>query len=75
MYEDLTFKIINVGDNRINRLNHRFARYLLAGGTSKSFLISFINAALLFDGDNQRGGRTNGKGHGGRRRSGDGERN
>ena len=53
MYDDVTFKIINVGDKRINRLNNRFARYLLAGGTGKSFLISFINAALMFDGDDR----------------------
>ena len=50
MYEDATFNIINVGDNRINRFNDRFVRYLLTGGRSKLFLISFINAALMFEG-------------------------
>ena len=53
MNDDLTFKIINVGDNRINRLNDRFARYLLAGGRSKLFLVNFINAALLLEGNDQ----------------------
>ena len=33
MYEDATFNIINVGDNRINRLNDRFVRYLPSTGT------------------------------------------
>ena len=51
MENDMTFKIINVGDNRINRLNDRFVRYLLAGEKGKLFLISFINAALLLEGD------------------------
>ena len=53
MYDDVTFKIINVGDNRINRLNDRFVRYLLAGGRSKLFLITFINAVLLLEDDNR----------------------
>ncbi|MDR1376270.1 MAG: PD-(D/E)XK nuclease family transposase [Synergistaceae bacterium] len=53
MYDDVTLNIIDVGDKRINRLNNRFARYLLAGGRSKPFLISFINAALLFEGDDK----------------------
>ena len=53
MRDDVTFKIINVGDNRINRLNDRFVRYLLAVGKSKLFLIAFINSALLFEGEDQ----------------------
>jgi len=53
MYNDVTFKIINVGNNRINRLNDRFVRYLLAGGKSKLFLAAFVNSALLLEGENQ----------------------
>jgi predicted transposase/invertase (TIGR01784 family) len=46
-----TLEIIDVGPDRINRLNDRFVRYLLAGGRSKPFLISFINAVLLLESD------------------------
>jgi predicted transposase/invertase (TIGR01784 family) len=53
MFEDITFKIINVGDKRINRLNDRFVRYLLAGERSKPFLTAFTNAALLLEGDDR----------------------
>jgi predicted transposase/invertase (TIGR01784 family) len=53
MFDDVTFKIINVGDKRINRLNDRFVRYLLAGERSKPFLIAFINAALLLKGNDK----------------------
>jgi predicted transposase/invertase (TIGR01784 family) len=53
MYDDVTFKIIDVGDKRINRLNDRFVRYLLAGARSKPFLIAFINATLLLEGDDK----------------------
>lgn len=52
-FDDITFKIINVGDERINRLNDRFVRYLLAGERSKPFLIDFINAALLLEGNDK----------------------
>jgi hypothetical protein len=38
MFDDVTLKIIDVGDKRINRLNDRFVRYLLAGERSKLFL-------------------------------------
>jgi predicted transposase/invertase (TIGR01784 family) len=53
MFDDVTFKIINVGDKRINRLNDRFVRYLLAGGRNKLFLIDFLNATLLLEGDDK----------------------
>ncbi|MDR3231632.1 MAG: Rpn family recombination-promoting nuclease/putative transposase, partial [Synergistaceae bacterium] len=46
-----TYSIIDVGDNRINRLNDRFAKYLLTGPRSKPILIDFINDALLLEGD------------------------
>jgi predicted transposase/invertase (TIGR01784 family) len=49
-YDDETLKIIDVGPDRINRLNDRFAKYLLAGPKSKPILIDFINGALLLDG-------------------------
>ena len=52
MYDDVTFKIINVGNDRINRLNDRFVRYIFAE-RSKLFLIAFINAALLLEGDDR----------------------
>jgi hypothetical protein len=52
-FDDITFKIINVPDGRINRLNDRFVRYLLAGERSKPFLIAFINAALLLEGSDR----------------------
>jgi hypothetical protein len=45
-----TLRIIDVGPNRINRLNDRFAKYLLAGPKSKPVLIDFINGVLLLDG-------------------------
>jgi predicted transposase/invertase (TIGR01784 family) len=47
---DETFRIINVGPNRINRLNDRFAKYLLAGSKSKAILIDFLNDVLLLEG-------------------------
>jgi predicted transposase/invertase (TIGR01784 family) len=53
MFDDVTFKIINVDDNRINRLNDRFARYLLASGRGKPFLMAFINSVLLLEGDDK----------------------
>jgi predicted transposase/invertase (TIGR01784 family) len=53
MYDDITFKIINVGNERINRLNDRYARYLLGGSGNKSFLIAFINAVLLLEGNDR----------------------
>ena len=53
MSEDVTFKIINVGKNQINRLNDRFVRYLLTGSQNKVFLIAFINEALLLKGDDK----------------------
>ena len=46
------FDIINVGNNRINRLNDRFIKSLLTGPQSKPILIDFINDALLFEGEN-----------------------
>jgi predicted transposase/invertase (TIGR01784 family) len=52
-YDDETLKIIDVGPNRINRLNDRFAKYLLTGPRSKPILIDFINEALLFSGDDR----------------------
>jgi predicted transposase/invertase (TIGR01784 family) len=53
MFDDITFEIINVGNERINRLNDRFVRYLLAGNGRKLFLIAFINAVLLLEGDDR----------------------
>jgi predicted transposase/invertase (TIGR01784 family) len=53
MFDDVTYKIINVGNNRINRLNDRFVRYLLASGRGKPFLLAFINAVLLLEGDDR----------------------
>jgi predicted transposase/invertase (TIGR01784 family) len=52
-YDDETLKIFDVGPNRINRLNDRFAKYLLAGPRSKPILIDFINEALQFSGDDR----------------------
>jgi predicted transposase/invertase (TIGR01784 family) len=52
-YDDETLKIINVGPNRINRLNDRFAKYLFTGPKSKHILIDFINETLLFSGDDR----------------------
>jgi len=46
-----TYHIINVGNDRINRLNDRFAKYLLTGPRSRPILIDFINDALLFEGE------------------------
>jgi hypothetical protein len=57
MFDDVTFKIINVGTTRLNRLNDRFVRYLftsftgLASDKSKSFLMAFVNSALLLEGE------------------------
>lgn len=48
---DETLRIINVGPDRINRLNDRFAKYLLAGPNSKPILIDFINDVLMLEGD------------------------
>ncbi|MDR0616357.1 MAG: Rpn family recombination-promoting nuclease/putative transposase [Synergistaceae bacterium] len=48
-HDDETIKIIDVGLDRINRLNDRFAKYLLAGPKSKPILLDFINGALLLD--------------------------
>ncbi|MDR1885981.1 MAG: Rpn family recombination-promoting nuclease/putative transposase [Synergistaceae bacterium] len=50
-YINETPYIIDVGDNRINRLNDRFLRYLLTGRWSDRILISFINDALMPEGD------------------------
>jgi hypothetical protein len=36
MYDDVTFKIVNVGDKRINRLDDRFVGYLLADGKERA---------------------------------------
>jgi predicted transposase/invertase (TIGR01784 family) len=52
-YDGETLKIIDVGPNRINRLNDRFAKYLLAGPGSKLILIDFINEALQLSGDDR----------------------
>jgi hypothetical protein len=52
-FDDVTFQIIDVGDKRINKLNDRFVRYLLAGGRGKPLLIAFINAVLLLEGDDE----------------------
>jgi predicted transposase/invertase (TIGR01784 family) len=49
-YDSETLKIIDVGPNRINRLNDRFAKYLLTGPRSKPILIDFINEVLQFSG-------------------------
>jgi predicted transposase/invertase (TIGR01784 family) len=51
MAGDETFRIFNVGEDRINRLNDRFAKYLLTGPDSKPILTDFINDALLWEGD------------------------
>jgi predicted transposase/invertase (TIGR01784 family) len=48
--DETTLRIIDVGPHRINRLNDRFAKYLLAGPKSKPVLIDFINGVLLLDG-------------------------
>ena len=53
MSEDVTFKIINVGKDRLNRLNDRFVRYLLTGSQNKVFLITFINEALFLKDDDK----------------------
>jgi predicted transposase/invertase (TIGR01784 family) len=53
MFDDVALKIINVGDKRLNRLNDRFVRYLLAGNGRKLFLIAFINSVLLLKGDDK----------------------
>ncbi|MDR1020558.1 MAG: Rpn family recombination-promoting nuclease/putative transposase [Synergistaceae bacterium] len=52
-HDDGALKIIDVGPTRINRLNDRFAKYLLTGPRSKPVLIDFINEALLFSGDDR----------------------
>jgi predicted transposase/invertase (TIGR01784 family) len=49
-YDDTTRRIIDVGPDRINRLNDRFAKYLLTGPKSKPVLIDFINGVLLLEG-------------------------
>ncbi|GHV28184.1 hypothetical protein FACS1894167_04530 [Synergistales bacterium] len=48
--DDETLRIIDVGPDKINRLNDRFAKYLLTGPKSKPVLIDFINEALFLDG-------------------------
>jgi predicted transposase/invertase (TIGR01784 family) len=53
MFNDTTFKIIDVGNQRINRLNDRFVRYFLAGGKSKPFLTAFVNSVLLLEGEDK----------------------
>jgi predicted transposase/invertase (TIGR01784 family) len=52
MFDDITSRIIDVGNKRINRLNDRFVRYLLAG-ENKLFLTDFINAVLFLEGDDK----------------------
>jgi predicted transposase/invertase (TIGR01784 family) len=52
-HDDETLRIIDVGPNRINRLNDRFAKYLLAGPKSKPILIDFINDALLLESEDR----------------------
>jgi predicted transposase/invertase (TIGR01784 family) len=52
-YNDETLRIFNVGPDRINRLNDRFAKFLLAGPKSKPILIDFINEALQLSGDDR----------------------
>lgn len=49
-YDDETLRIIDVRSDRINRLNDRFAKYLLGGPKGKPVLIDFINEVLLFEG-------------------------
>jgi predicted transposase/invertase (TIGR01784 family) len=53
MFDDATSKIINVGNDRLNRLNDRFVRYLLAGSGRNQFLIAFANSVLLLEGDDK----------------------
>jgi predicted transposase/invertase (TIGR01784 family) len=53
LYDGETLKIIDVGPNRINRLNDRFAKYLFTSPKSKPILIDFINETLLFSGDDR----------------------
>jgi predicted transposase/invertase (TIGR01784 family) len=53
LYDDEVRKIIDVGPNRINRLNDRFAKYLLTGPWSKLILIDFINEVLQLSGDDR----------------------
>ena len=50
LYDDETLRIIDVRPDRLNRLNDRFAKYLLTGPRSKPVLIDFINGALLLEG-------------------------
>ncbi|MDR1482766.1 MAG: Rpn family recombination-promoting nuclease/putative transposase [Synergistaceae bacterium] len=51
-YINETQHIVDVGENRINRLNNRFLRYIMTGGNGKKILVDFINDALLLKGDN-----------------------
>ncbi len=51
MHRDDTRSIVDVGSGRINRLNDRFVKRLLANPQSKSILIDFINDALLWSGE------------------------
>jgi predicted transposase/invertase (TIGR01784 family) len=44
--------IVDVGENRINRLNDRFLRYIMAGENGRKILVDFINDALQLDADN-----------------------
>ena len=44
-------EIIDVGDDKINRLNDRFAKSLLTNPRNKPILIDFINDALFLEGE------------------------
>ncbi|MDR3353901.1 MAG: Rpn family recombination-promoting nuclease/putative transposase [Synergistaceae bacterium] len=47
-----TSHIVDVGENRINRLNDRFLRYIMTGENGQKILVDFINDALLLWDDN-----------------------
>jgi predicted transposase/invertase (TIGR01784 family) len=51
-YINETPHIVDVGENRINRLNDRFLRYIMTGGNGQRILVDFINDALQLKEDN-----------------------
>jgi predicted transposase/invertase (TIGR01784 family) len=51
-YISETPHIVDVGEDRINRLNDRFLRYIMTGGSGQKIMADFINDALMLDADN-----------------------
>ncbi len=46
-----SFNFADVGNNRVNRLNDRYIKYLFANPQHKHLLIDFVNDALLWEGE------------------------